>query len=211
MDFLGYIVRRDYLLVRRRVANQLQCRLREYAARLVSEGNGMRRYRFDAAALDQLAATLSSYRGHVRLANSWNLWTMIWRRFDFLHRYFDFDAERGRLVRKYAAPNEVCQVRKQYRYFRWRFPDDALLFQVGRFVEFYDIGACPVADILGLKPMRPNRRGVRAGFPIHQTHRHVQALLKSGMDVVLIAECDDAMGGIRRRVPVWRVENIKSA
>ncbi len=206
VDFLGYIVRRDYLLVRRRVANQLQCRLREYAARLVSEGNGMRRYRFDAATLAQLAATLASYRGHFRLAHSRRLWSAIWRRFDFLSRYFDFDAEHGRLVRKYTAPKGLGRVRNQYRHFRWRFPDDALLFQVGRFVEFYDVGAYPVADVLGLKPMRPNRRGALAGFPVRDTHRHMQTLFKAHRNVVLVAEIPSRISRPQQRVPLCRFE-----
>lgn len=206
VDFLGYVVRRDYLLVRRRVVNHLQCRLRDYAARLVSEANGARRYRFDAVALDELAATLSSYLGHFKRAHSWNLWQSIRGRFDFLSRYFDFDATRWRLVRKYATPKALSRVRNQYRHFRWRFPDDALLFQVGRFVEFYDIGACETADVLGLKPMRRNRRGARAGFPVRDTHRHVQALLKAQRNVVLIAENQGRIGGIQKRVPLCRFE-----
>ena len=209
VDFLGYIVRRDYLLVRRRVVNHMQCRLRDYAARLVSEGNGVRRYRFDAALLDQLAATLSSYLGHFKLAQSWTLWASIRECFGFLSRYFDFDAENWRLVRKYAVPKGLSRVRNQYRHFRWRFPDDALLFQVGRFVEFYDIGTCPVADLLELKPLRPNRRGARYGFPIRQTRRHLQTLLKAGLGVTLIAESESSLGKIRLRVPVWQVERME--
>lgn len=206
VDFLGYIVRREYLLVRRRVANHLQSRLRDFEARLVSEENGIRRYRFDAAALDELAATLSSYLGHFKRAHSWNLWQSIRRRFDFLSRYFDFDATRWRLMRKYATPKTLVRARNQYRHFRWRFPNDALLFQVGRFVEFYDVGANPVAHQLGLEPLRANRRGAQYGFPIRQTKRHLQTLLEAGFNVTLIAESVNPFGRIRPRVPVWRIE-----
>jgi hypothetical protein len=133
IDFLGYIVRRNYLLVRRRVVNNLRAKLRAYEARLVSERNGVRCYRFDALTLDALAATLSSYLGHFKLADSWRLWQALWRRFAFLGQYFDFDAEQWRLVRKHPVPAGLNTVRRQYRYFRWRFPADALLFRVGRF------------------------------------------------------------------------------
>ena len=206
IDFLGYIVRRDYLLTRRRVVNHLKCRLRDYAAQLVSDSHGVRRYRFDETVLDQLAATLSSYLGHFKLANSWNLWQAIWQRYAFLSRYFDFDAENWRLVRKYTVPKGFRRVRQQYRYFRWRFPQDALLFQVGRFVEFYDVGESRIGKQLGLEPVRPNPRGARHGFPIQQTHRHVQRLLDAGFDVILIAESENRLGNIQQRVPVWRYE-----
>lgn len=154
IDFTGYIVRRDYLLPRRRVANHLKERLRNFEKELVKEVGDMRGYRFDETVLDRLSATLSSYLGHFKLAQSWNLWQGIWRRFAFLQVYFDFDAENWRLVRKYPAPKGARQVRKQYRYYCWRFPEDALFMQVGKFVEFYDIGESKAICTLGLAPMR---------------------------------------------------------
>ena len=206
VDFLGYIVRRDHLLVRRRVVNHLKCRLRDYASQLVSEAQGVRCYRFDAAVLDPLAATLSSYLGHFKLADSWNLWQAIWQRYAFLSRYFDFDADNWRLVRKYTVPKGLMRVRQQYRYFRWRFPDDAVLFQVGKYVEFYAVGENQIVNQLGLEPMRPNQRGARHGFPIQQTHRHIRTLLVAGIGVILIAESENRFGNVQQRVPVWRYE-----
>lgn len=76
IDFLGYIVRPDYLLVRRRVVNNLQVRLREYNALLVKEGRFYRRYLFDEEMLDRLHAILSSYLGHFKMANSYNLYSL---------------------------------------------------------------------------------------------------------------------------------------
>ena len=55
-DFLGYIVRKDYLLVRKRVLNNLKVKLREYQARLVTEGEISRRYRYDVHLLDRRSA-----------------------------------------------------------------------------------------------------------------------------------------------------------
>ncbi len=60
IDFLGYVIRGDYLLVRRRVVNNLRTRLREFEAVLVKEGRYFRRYLFDEDILDKLTATLSS-------------------------------------------------------------------------------------------------------------------------------------------------------
>lgn len=68
--------------------------------------------RFDVPTLDALATTLSSYLGHLKLANSWRLWQALWQRFDFLGEYFDFDAERWRLVRKYPVPAGLNTVRR---------------------------------------------------------------------------------------------------
>ena len=47
IDFLGYIVRREYMLVRRRVVSNLKQKLKAFEAEFVREGRTARRYRFD--------------------------------------------------------------------------------------------------------------------------------------------------------------------
>jgi RNA-directed DNA polymerase len=84
IDFLGYIVRRDYRLVRRRVVNAGKARLRAYRDLLVSAHEGAVTYRFDASELERLRATLSSYLGHFGRANAYRLWQSIWQGQDWL-------------------------------------------------------------------------------------------------------------------------------
>ena len=211
IDFLGYIVRRDYLLGRRRVVNNLNVKLRDYESQLVSTRDGVRCYRFDAPLLDALMATLSSYLGHFKLANTWNLWQSLWAKYAFLAQYFEFDAQQWKLVRLYPAPTRLRQVRQQYRYFRWRFPHDTLFFRVGRFFEFYDIGESPQLACLGMQKMRWNRRGARHGFPLRNFARALSTVLEGGEAVLLIGETDGETGGIRRRVPLCRFTPLSHA
>ena len=205
IDFLGYIVRRDYLLVRRRVVNNLKVKLRDYESRLVSEQHGVRCYQFNEPLLDALSATVSSYLGHFKLANCWHLWQSLWARYSFLAQYFDFDAKQWKLVRKYSVPAGLRVVRQQYRYFRWRFPEDVLFFRVGRFFEFYDIGETPQLASLGLKKMGWNRRGARHGFPARNLKQKLSKLLSQGDTVLLIGEKEIELGGVRRRTPLCRL------
>jgi len=165
IDFLGYIVRRDYLLVRRRVVNHLKEKLRDYEMQLVEQRGGVCRYRFDEVVLDRLHATLSSYLGHFRLANTRNLWQTVWRKHPFLAVYFQWNEENRKLVRKYKIPKGFERVSQQYGYFRWRFPGDVLFFQVGRFYEFYQTRDADVAGLLQLVPLTQNRRGARFVSP----------------------------------------------
>ena len=204
VDFLGYIVRRDYRLVRRRVVNHLKAKLRAYEACLVAERNGVHWYRFDEPQLDALAATLSSYLGHLKPASSRRLWRSLWRRFGFLENYFDFDARQWKLVRKYSMPAHLNTVRQQYRYLRWRFPQEALFFRVGRFYECYDIGEPEWVSRLGLKRMGWTRRGARWGFPLRHLERNLAALLAAGKRVMLVGERENGLGGLRKRVPVCK-------
>lgn len=205
IDFLGYIVRRDYLLVRRRVVNNLKTRLRAYEARLVGERHGTRCYRFNTRLLDELATMLSSYLGHFKLANSQRLIESLWQRFDFLTQYFIFEPVRWRLERLYKVPAGLNTVRRQYRYFRWRFPRDALLFRVGRFYECYDIGSPPWLTEFGLKRVRWNRRGICYGFPVCQLNAYLDALLSRGNSVLLTSEQASHSGGVCIRRPLWRI------
>ncbi len=146
VDFLGYIVRRDYKLVRRRVVNNLKSKLASYEARLVSAPENLRCYRFDQVQLDALASTLSSYLGHFKPAASWRLRKALWQRFPYLEQYFDFDLDQWKLVRKAPLPTHLNTVRRQYRYLRWRFPQDALFFESGAFmsatISANRIGSC---------------------------------------------------------------------
>lgn len=208
IDFLGYIVRRDYLLVRRRVVNHLKEKLRAYEAQLVKEQDSILRYRFDEAVLDRLHATLSSYLGHFRLANTQNLWQMIWCRHPFLAVYFQWDEESRKLVRKYKTPKGFDRVQQQYRYFRWRFPGDVLFFQVGRFYEFYHTRDADVAGLLQLTQLTQNRRGARFGFPVNMAGLYLQELLKRKMSVLVIEQHGQYWTEIQERVPAWRYAGL---
>ena len=63
IDFLGYIIRRDYILVRRRVINNLKSRLRRFACMAQNPANSM----------NALRACLQSYLAHFKWADSYNL------------------------------------------------------------------------------------------------------------------------------------------
>lgn len=204
IDFLGYVVRRRYRLVRRRVVAHLEERLRGFEARLVRDVRGVRCYRFDYAELDRLAAVLASYLGHFRLASTWRLWQALWCRHAFLSQYFSMDPGSGRLVRTFVVPGNLASAKRQYRHFRWRFPKDVLFFQVGRFIEFYDAGRPEWLPLLELQPMRCNRRGARYGFPRSHVGRHLRTLLEHGRSVTIVREQHYSSGRVLRRLPAWR-------
>ena len=206
IDFLGYIVRGDYLLVRRGVVNNLRTKLRDYEARLVKEGRFYRRYRFDEAILDSLAATLSSYLGHFKMADTYSLSLSLWKRHAFLSQYFDFDPEKQKLLRKYEVPRGFTKVRLQYLYYKRVFPEDIILFQVGSFFEFYHAHDRRPAQLLGLSEMGKNRRGAQYGFPLRFVNQHLGQLLRDKKSVLLVLENANYWTRIKERLPVYRFE-----
>jgi hypothetical protein len=186
VDFLGYIVRRDYRLVRRRVVNACRERLRNYRALLVSAHEGAKTYRFDSADLERLHATLSSYIGHFRRANAHNLWQSLWHGHDWLAVYFRWDAAGGKVVPRYAMPRGLTSVRQQYAWVRAAYPGDAVLFQVGAYFELYDQRDAPLAVQLGLKPLKENRRRALYVMPERLFGRYLSRLLDLGRSVLVV-------------------------
>ncbi|MBK8754350.1 MAG: hypothetical protein IPL99_23100 [Candidatus Competibacteraceae bacterium] len=180
--------------------------LRDYQTRLVVERPAYRRYRFDQALLDQLHATLASYLGHFQQANTYHLGQALWADYPFLAQYFDFDAERQRLTRKYRPPGGFRRVAHQYRYYRWRFPGDVLFFQVGRFCEFYHPHDSELAHLLNLTPLKLNHRHALWGFPVEQARQRLRLLLEQGQAVVWIGPTGRYLTGIEERLPVCRFD-----
>ncbi len=65
IDFLGYIVRKDYILVRRRVINNMDRKLKYF------EQYGLKG--LDNEMLEGLRNSVQSYLGHFKWANSYRL------------------------------------------------------------------------------------------------------------------------------------------
>ncbi|MES9905747.1 MAG: reverse transcriptase domain-containing protein [Sedimenticola sp.] len=199
IDFLGYIVRREYRLVRRRVVGNLFAKLSVFERELVGETSGRRMLRFDVEVLDRLHAVLSSYLGHLSHANSYRLWAKLWRRFGFLRWYFHYHPDDSRLERRYLMPKGMRTVGQQYRYLRWRYPEVVLLFPVGRFIEFYCQEDDALCQWLGLRKMGFNRRRARYGFPLARVDEYACRLLAAGRVVARISEAAEGTGGVRYR------------
>lgn len=214
IDWLGYIVRQDYLLVRRRVVHHLRRKIEAFQSRLVTERSGFRRYAFDQAILDRLAAMLASYLGHFKLANTYRpayrLCDSLWKRHPFLSQYMTVNPKNGKLERRWPFPLGFRTVARQYGYYRWRFAGDILLFQVGRFFEFYQARDQEVAGLLGLKLLGCHTRGVRYGFPVRLRNWALRRLLRLNRSVVLILEREGpCLTPVKPRWPDYRFEPVR--
>lgn len=176
IDFLGYIVRSDYKLIRRRVVNHLKQKLKAFEKQLVVKNNQCICYDFNESVLEQLYATLSSYLGHLKWGNSFNLIQSIWQEFVFLRIYFEIDFKALVLSRRYLVPKNFKRVAQQYFYFRWLFKECILLFKVGKFYEFYHEDDVLVANALGLKRMGKNFRGAKFGFSVIKLMSYMKAI-----------------------------------
>ena len=67
INFLGYIVRRNYILVRKRVVNNLKFRLSGFERKLIKKDDpSYVKVVYDYPALEKLRSSLASYFGHFK-------------------------------------------------------------------------------------------------------------------------------------------------
>lgn len=73
IDFLGYIVRPDYLLARRRVVNRLKGRLMQYQKRVIKKRSDYGVVIYNPIVLEKVMRTWHSYMAHLKMANTYRL------------------------------------------------------------------------------------------------------------------------------------------
>ena len=199
-NFLGYIVRPHYRLVRRRVVANLHQRLRLFAAQAIQAGC----LQLFPASREQLRATLASYLGHFRHAHSYRLRQALWRRYPWLGLLFRC-APDGCLKPLWEPPR-VSSLRSQWRYFKQTYPSAWVLLQVGNRIECYDddVNRC-----LQYYPYWRYLRGAslktRPGFqqsaswPLCWRHGLLKQLSADRCPFIYVAEEGYLRGGLKRR------------
>ena len=128
-NFLGYIVRPHYCLVRRRVIGQLWQKLKQFQSCYIS-GSQEKGWcvSLPVAAREHLRAQLSSYLGHFKHAKHYRLLTRVWQRFLWL----------ALLFRPYQCqliilwkPIYVSGFSSQQAYFQASYPNATVCIQKG--------------------------------------------------------------------------------
>ena len=134
-DFLGYIVKPHYLLVRKRVINHLHQKLNVFKKQLLLSLN-QNWLRVDHLLIEKINATLASYIGHFKHAHSLQLIRQLWQQHHWLALFFEFTAEKYQLVLKTRVP-KGANYPKQVQFFAQHYPNAFLKVQYGRYQKTY--------------------------------------------------------------------------
>ncbi len=200
-DFLGYIVRPDYVLARNRVTGNLKQRLEVYENELVSPGNDVAQKMFlKEETIGSLRSTLASYLGHLKHANTHNLVKALWKRYGYLRCLFTLSGgyRLNSLIEPATPPGKLST---QYSWFIRRYRDYCIFFQKGRFCEFYGRQAGKYSVILGLKRGRDIwGMGIKCGFPVRSLEKYKAKAREAGIPYVVVAESGYYKTGLKRRV-----------
>ena len=190
-DFLGYIVRPGYILVRRRVVNNLKAKLANYKALMMNEMKmGVRqvtRFMLVPETVAALRQTVASYLGHFRHANARNLTEAVFEKQPWLNMIFSL--MNGFINERLKYRGCFHSLKVQLLFYRARLEQYALLFQVGGFVELYGGDAFLAEEHLGCR-VRHGFRGMEnvAGFPKRMTGKVIGKLVSMGYNTALIVE-----------------------
>jgi len=191
-DFLGYIVRPRYTLARRRVVNNLKAKLDQYRSSLVSQVNvnecPYSRFLMEPEMVMALRQTLSSYLGHFKHADAFNLLQALWNKHSWLSEYFILDD--GILRDRFKYRGVFRSFRAQFHFFRSRLSDEVAGFvRVGKFYELFGADARSLGAALGLHPVETLRRmKCVAGFPARMRNHYVKKALATGFCIAVIEE-----------------------
>jgi len=158
-DFLGYIIRPYYILVRKRVIYNLKEKLNQFEkeflqnniqqpVRVGVDSNINRCFIYDDilnvesvrlialdsdpnASIATLISTLASYLSHFKHANSLKLIHSIFKHYAWLNQLFVFDVSRWKLLPKYQPPKHYT-FKQQIKFFKEQYPHATLKIQKGR-------------------------------------------------------------------------------
>jgi retron-type reverse transcriptase len=104
IDFLGYIIRPDYRLVRRRVVGHMKARMAGHEKRIVRSNGTLVS---SPAASDAVQATLASYFGHFRHARSAGLQGEVFAAYPWLGHILERERFDTLLIAAKAAPTKT--------------------------------------------------------------------------------------------------------
>ena len=207
VDFVGFIGRPFYKLCRRRVVGNCKAKLRAFKTQLVTEENSKITWKYDPEQLEQLMATMNSYLGHFRHAQTRKMVQQLFIDFSFLNEYFYLN--QYRLIRKYRPTKYVKRFRHQVVFYTKLFPDTVVLFQVGCYFEAYGLAARKLSATLKYQ-LRRKGRGFSPACGFHQRflNKVCCQLEANKVNYVIIRQTGRLLSFTRERLPQVRVQFV---
>lgn len=199
MDFLGYIVRPHYRLVRRRVVTHMQHRLQAYS-KMIVQHNGQT-YNFTPDTVNAVQATLASYYGHFRHAKSAKLRQAIFSRYPWLPHIL-FESTKAGICRC-DAPASVSSLASQWRYFHQRYPQHLLLLRVGNTMQAWGQHAQSIANAIHCLGrnlvLAKQQQAIGQSWPVAMGAKIRHRLRVQNLPYAFIDEAGWLKGGMKRR------------
>jgi hypothetical protein len=205
-DFLGYIIRPGYILVRRRVVNNLKYKVALFKEKMISVttvpvdcrcfSNGLAAINCNIAyrimtmnpeLVLELRQVLSSYLGHFKHAQSHRLVQFLFAKHLWLNTIYQY--LNCCIHLRYMPKIEFRSLRAQIRFFRCRLEGMLIFCRIGNFIEIFDNDAMVVHKFFGGK-LKKGFRGMKIvlGFPVTMKRDYLLKAMANGYSVAFIEE-----------------------
>ena len=196
-DFLGYIVRPHYRLVRRRVVGNLTEKLQGFEHQLIHQRVLTLRRRDR----EQLQAVIASYMGHFSHAHHYRLVEKVLVRFGWLNLLFHHSEQR---LHPQWEPKRVNSLYQQWHWFQNHYPGFWVLMQVGNRIELYNHHAVELQQLgipwikLDSPPRRPFQHAT--GVSLKLLSKLTRILSRQQSLWLHVIEAGYLKGGMKRRL-----------
>lgn len=161
IDFLGFYVKPSYTLVRKNVVLNLKEKLYYFF-------QNKKNNKLTKNEVRQLQNIVNSYYGHFKHANSYNL---KWKMSKKLNEYFELKKNNNNnIILKQKNDLNFENVQNQYLYFKEKYKNHLIIFQMGNFYRFFNEQAEFISEKLQLKTQTKKyskKYHIICGFPIN--------------------------------------------
>jgi hypothetical protein len=192
-NFLGYIVRPNYILVRNRVVNNFKNRMQalhdEICHQTTYNEKPVLKILNNGEKIFELQQVVSSYLGHFKHANSYDLRKKLFRRHSWIEHVFLIDNNKLSIDNRLCYKGVFRSFRGQVAFFQSRFPNCISMIQVGRYFEVFNFQAIWMHRAFRLK-LRENVRKTQfmVGFPMRWKDTFIEKVVATGTGVIIILE-----------------------
>lgn len=202
IDFLGYVVRPNYILPRDRVINHAHQRITELESGLKSKNYGSYQvWPINNNVIQQLRSSWASYGGHFKHADSYRTIRRLWQRHPISRFYLtlssSFKPRFARFQYDFSWRRQVCRLSAGTK-------KAILLVQVGSYIEcpsHYDQKRLniPWMNMLSKKKSGWRYGRLRVGAPRKLLQKLLKTALDKGLSVALAFQRQERVGRLKAR------------
>jgi len=188
LDFLGYFIKPDYTLVRKRVVSEFKRKLFYFTRKDITYYE-----------LKKVNSIVNSYFGHFKYANSYNLKRKMSKK---LSDYFNLKNVKGNTIVKKKVDLNFKNFYEQYSYFKNKYKYYLVVFQMGNFYRFFNEQAFFVSDKLNLKILLKRyskNKYFTCGFPLNS--KKLNLIKDLNLKYIIVKQIDNTLpSGLIERV-----------
>lgn len=203
IDFLGFFVKDKYTLVRKNVVKNLKEKLYYFYCDKPNK-------KLKKDEVIKLQNIVNSYYGHFKHAKSYNL---KWKMSKKLEEYFSLEKKGKNVILEQKDNLNFENVTIQYLYFKKKYKNYLIVFQMGNFYRFFNEQANYISKKLNLKTQirkYSKKDNLICGFPIN-SKKYIKLIEDLNINFIIVKQLNNELSsGLKERIEKKIVSNKKN-